>query len=235
MSRKPVAIMQPYLYPYLGYLGLMAHADEFVVLACVQFPRRGRVHRSQVPGPNGTERWLTLPLARAPRSTRICDLQFGADAHRRWHARLAMHTWMRGAAPSDLTETLMDALAIKGPSVCDYLVSQLHVLRDAFGLRCVITRSSELGIDPALRGAERLVAVARARGAERYVNAPGGRALYAAEQFAPHGLELGFLPPYPGPYRHVLPALMRGERDRMAADLARYAAQPLVTAGGVHA
>ncbi|MEL6887844.1 MAG: hypothetical protein AAFO86_03960, partial [Pseudomonadota bacterium] len=71
--------------------------------------------------------------------------------------------------------------------------------------------------------------------AARYINAPGGRWLYAADQFAPHGLELGFLPRYTGPYRHVLPALMRGERECMATDLARYAAQPLVAAGGVHA
>jgi hypothetical protein len=49
MSR--IAVMQPYFFPYAGYFRLLQAADHFVLLDCVQFPRRGRVHRTQVPGP----------------------------------------------------------------------------------------------------------------------------------------------------------------------------------------
>ena len=41
--------MQPYLFPYAGYFRLLSQVDEFVIYDCVQFPRRGRVHRTEVP------------------------------------------------------------------------------------------------------------------------------------------------------------------------------------------
>ncbi len=235
MTRKSVAIMQPYLFPYLGYLGLMAHVDTFVVLDCVQFTRRGRIHRTQVPGPNGTERWLTLPLARAPQSVRIADLRFHADAPHLWQMRLAMHDWTQDVVPSALNEAIQDLLVIRRAPVCDFLVDQLVFLRDAFGLTCEIVRSSDCAIDPMLRGADRLIALARTHGACRYVNAPGGRSLYSAAQFAPHGIELTFLPDYAGPYRHVLPSLMMGNIAHMALDLERYASMPLIAAEDAHA
>ena len=58
-----VAVMQPYFYPYMGYFQLLAAVDLFVVFDSVQFPRRGRVHRCEVPDGLSGARWLTLPLA----------------------------------------------------------------------------------------------------------------------------------------------------------------------------
>jgi hypothetical protein len=60
------AIMQPYFLPYAGYFRLFAATDLFVVYECVQFPRRGWVHRNQLVNTAGAERWLTLPLEKVP-------------------------------------------------------------------------------------------------------------------------------------------------------------------------
>ena len=75
-----VAIMQPYFFPYAGYFRLFAAADLFAIYDCVQFPRRGWVHRNRLPDSNGAAGGLTLPLEKAPRSAIISDLRFPADA-----------------------------------------------------------------------------------------------------------------------------------------------------------
>jgi len=75
-----VAIMQPYFIPYAGYFRLFAASDLFVVYDCVQFPRRGWVHRNRLVDRNGALRWLTLPLRSAPQDVLIRDLQFASDA-----------------------------------------------------------------------------------------------------------------------------------------------------------
>ncbi|WP_444430711.1 WbqC family protein [Rhodobacter capsulatus] len=72
-----VAVMQPYFFPYGGYYRLLAAADVFVILDCVQFPRRGRVHRSSLPGAG---RWITLPLEPAPRDSLISAMRLAPDA-----------------------------------------------------------------------------------------------------------------------------------------------------------
>lgn len=67
-----IAIMQPYYYPYAGYFRLFAASDLFVIYDCVQWNRRGRVHRREVKG-----KWETLPILKTDReSTRIVDLQW---------------------------------------------------------------------------------------------------------------------------------------------------------------
>src|SRR5260221_7894339 len=72
--------MQPYFVPYAGYFRLLAATDLFVVYDCVQFPRRGWVHRNRLPDATGELRWLTLPLERAPQETLISELRFRSDA-----------------------------------------------------------------------------------------------------------------------------------------------------------
>src|SRR6185369_7749599 len=71
-----VAIMQPYFIPYAGYFRLFAASDLFVLYDCVQFPRRGWVHRNKLIDAAGVERWVTLPLMKAPQSVLIRDLRF---------------------------------------------------------------------------------------------------------------------------------------------------------------
>ena len=62
---KGVALMQPYFFPYAGYFRLFAAVDTFIIYDCVQFPRRGRVHRVEVPGPDGNAH-VADPAARLP-------------------------------------------------------------------------------------------------------------------------------------------------------------------------
>ena len=71
-----VAVMQPYFMPYAGYFRLFAAADVFVLFDCVQFPRRGWVHRNRFATAAGHLDWLTLPLLKCPRETRIDELAF---------------------------------------------------------------------------------------------------------------------------------------------------------------
>src|SRR3954454_12209438 len=91
--RKRVAVMQPYFFPYAGDFRLFAAVDEFVIFDCVQFPRRGRLHRTEVAGTSDAPEWLTLPLARQPRDVRIADLSFAPDARRRLGEGLGGGAW----------------------------------------------------------------------------------------------------------------------------------------------
>ena len=81
MSVSTIAIMQPYFLPYAGYFRLFSASDLFVIYDCVQFPRRGWVHRNQFVDRSGVERWLTLPLEKSRQNTLIRDLRFVPNAN----------------------------------------------------------------------------------------------------------------------------------------------------------
>lgn len=215
---KRIAVMQPYFFPYLGYFRLFSDVDEFVLYDCVQMPRRGRVHRTQVASQGRDSDWLGLPLARQPRDVLIRDLAFAADARSRFDRKLSSLAWVASARGPD-ADRIRDYLHAPLDSVTDFLESGLRLVLDLLDLHTPILRSSVLGLDPALRAQDRILAIAHARGATHYLNSPGGRDLYDPESFARKGIELEFLQPYEGAFMHLLPALMAGRRGDMAAEL----------------
>jgi hypothetical protein len=213
-----VAVMQPYFFPYAGYFRLMALVDQFVILDCVQFPRRGRVHRSEVARHDNQPVWLTLPLARQPRDTRICEVAFAADARPRFDERLEALSWVRSSRGAD-ADRVRSFLFGPLDSPLDYLESGLRLAAELLGITVSVTRSSSLRLAPSLRGQDRILAVVAAAGATHYLNAPGGRSLYDAETFHRHNVQLEFLEPYDGEYPYLLPALMTGAAGRIRADV----------------
>lgn len=217
-SVKRVAVMQPYFFPYAGYFRLLASVDEFVIFDCVQFPRRGRVHRSQVGERRGTPQWLTLPLAQQPRDTRIADLRFAAGARDTFDRRVASCRWI-AAARGPHADRVRAFLAAPLESPIDYVESSLRFVCDLLGLHPVIRRSSSMRLKPELRGQGRVLAIVQQTGGTHYLNAPGGRDLYDADVFAREGVALAILDPYRGAFAHLLPALLSVDASEIRDDV----------------
>lgn len=190
-----IAIMQPYFLPYAGYFRLIAQTDLFVIYDCVQFPRRGWLHRNKLLDAQGAEQWLTLPLKSAPQDTRICDLEFPDGAAEALAERLRPFPVASRAGPH--AELLARMRRIEGRPV-DYISGLLEEASRRLDLPWNVIRSSSLDVPQSRRGQDRILEIARRLGATRYVNAPGGRDLYEPQAFADAGIELSFLEPWAG-------------------------------------
>jgi hypothetical protein len=190
-----IAIMQPYFLPYAGYFRLIAQTDLFVIYDCVQFPRRGWVHRNKLVDANGAEQWLTLPLKPAPQETAIRDLTFADDAAETVAERLRPFPVAQRHGPH---APLLDRVLRAEGRPVDYISGLLEQASDLLGLAWNVVRSSSLGVPDDVRAQARILEIARRLGATRYLNAPGGRELYDAPTFAEAGIELAFLEPWAG-------------------------------------
>jgi len=212
-----VSIMQPYFLPYAGYFRLFHASDLFVIYDCVQFPRRGWVHRNRLADPYGVERWLTLPLQKAPQGVLIRDLRFIADAPALLAERLRPFGPLQ--VDQDGVRRIVACLRDVQGSPVDYIARLLEEIVVYLGLRWNVMRSSELGLPPSLHGQNRIIEIARQLGARRYVNAPGGRDLYNPALFTNAGIELCFLPEYQGPKTSILSRLMAESGDKLSRDI----------------
>jgi hypothetical protein len=214
--------MQPYFVPYPGYFRLFAAADIVVMFDCVQFPRRGWVHRNRFATVPGESDWLTLPIAKAPRDALITDLTFSLDARERMDAALTrfplLHTARKAHDP--LMDRVLDLGGGDG-NVATYLCGLVDHITSLLGLKRALLRSSSLGVDAELRGQERVIAICRQVGATHYVNPPGGRELYDASAFAAAGLELGFLSEYGGSMDSILSRLLSEPATAVSAEIIR--------------
>lgn len=198
-----IAVMQPYFLPYAGYFRLFAAADRVALFDCVQFPRRGWVHRNRLPDGAGNPAWLTLPLRSDAVATRIADLRFTEDAAAAVQQRCNRFPQLREADHPLLSKVLDPT-----PDVIGYLETLLRQCCGHLGLPFETTRTSSLDIDPALRGQDRVLAIVEALGGDRYINLEGGQALYDPAAFADRGIELSFLPAWQGSTWSILQRLL---------------------------
>ena len=212
---RTIAVMQPYFFPFGGYYRLLAAADVFVILDCVQFPRRGRVHRCALPGKG---RWITLPLESAPRDSLISEMRLAPDAAGRLRQQCRkLPVPMRSDTP--LRRQVVELLESPEGPLVPYLERSLRVVAEALGFGCRIGRSSDLDLPPALGAQERIIEIVRRHGGNRYINAPGGTALYDRDSFLRSGIELDFLTDYQGSYAHFLSGLFEKDAAELCADI----------------
>lgn len=202
-----VSIMQPYFYPYAGYYRLFAASDVFVVLDCVQFPRRGWVHRNKLRNSNGELQWLTLPLVKSKRdTTRICDLAFLDDASRLFDDQKRRFPCLNDLESSE--PQLYSILTDFSVSPVTYLVRNIEWVTERLNIERPIVLSSSLDVPDEFRAQDRILEIARRLQATQYINSPGGRDLYDHEVFEASGLSLNFLIDYNGSYESILQRLL---------------------------
>lgn len=227
-----VALMQPYFFPYLGYYGLLAAADVFVAYDNVQFEKHGWVNRNRILR-DGAPEWWTAPVAAAPLATTIAARRYHDWPRQR--ARLLDRLRQRYRRAPRREDAIDLGASAMDPDDDGVAGSNLHALRTvatALGLRARILCASEVPHDDTLRGQDRVLAICAALGADTYVNAIGGTALYDPDAFAARGIALRFLRPRPEPYAQgdqgfvpnlsILDALMFLPVDEVARRVAQF-------------
>lgn len=213
-----ISVMQPYFLPYAGYFRLMCDVDVFVVLDNVQFPRGGWVHRNRLGRSDGRLGWLTLPLCKQPLATTIQQTRLRGDAlTREWAGRV--NAFPAGRWALDPSRPVGDLLCLESDLLALTLRRSLALCATLLGLTVPFVSASELGCDPALTGSDRILAICRLLGATGYLNLPGGRKLYDAQEFQRSGIALEFLPDYQGDMASILQRLYEAPADAVLREI----------------
>ncbi|MDG6347846.1 WbqC family protein [Luteimonas sp. 8-5] len=201
-----VAVMQPYFFPYIGYIQLMYAVDAFVIFDDVQYINRGWINRNRIRGESGPI-WLTMPVRKASRSLPINQRFYelsGADCVR--YVERCLSTSYAKADYKAESMRLISALLDHGESnVATANTRLLTGLARMLGIECEFMLSSQIEKPGELKGQAKVLDICQRVGATHYVNLPGGKALYDASTFEEAGLSLSFLNTL------VAPAVLGGE------------------------
>jgi hypothetical protein len=206
--------MQPYFVPYAGYFRLMAACDLVVMFDCVQFPRRGWVHRNQLTTISGQRDWMSLPLMKAPQSVLIRDLAWSERANAKWfYEQIQRFPALR--IENDLQQILQNFA--QEPNI--YLMRSIEIICLLLDLKFTPIFSSSLNLPDSLRGEDRILEICDHFRAKTYVNVPGGAELYTQDNFKKRGIELKFLPDFIGNYVSILERLAFEPVEKIRAEI----------------
>jgi hypothetical protein len=190
-----VVVHQPHFLPWLGYLHRMAQADLFVLLDHVQFERRNYQNRTLI-RMNDEARWLTVPVMQRSQKERIVDKEVDnrLDGAKQWalnHFTTLRHAYRRAGFFTTYSAAFKQLFETRWQRLVDLNHAGLEILRDAFGIRTPLVRSTELAVEGA-RG-DLILGICRAVGADTLIAGSGGsRGYLDVEAFARAGVRIEY-------------------------------------------
>jgi len=190
-----LAIMQPYLFPYLGYFQLVAAVDKFVFYDDVNFIKNGWINRNRIL--LGSEcMYLTIPLAGASSHSKINQVR--VDPVSRWRERLSksMRQAYARAPYFEPVNALFNAvISTDEDRISEIAKRSVTGIARYLGLHTSFVTSSATYANETLRGQDRVLDICRREHASVYLNLPGGRAMYEPGGFAAAAVKLRFIGP----------------------------------------
>jgi hypothetical protein len=196
-----VSIMQPYLFPYIGYFQLMAASDLFVSYDDSQYIKGGWINRNRILL-GGRSRWFTLPVIHASHKAEIRSREYVRNPFAREHLAGQLAACYRHAVNRDfavdLTATL---LGLPEFNVASYNQRTLAAIASALGISVPIIASSSISRSATGGPTARVIEICHAVGADVFLNPIGGSHLYNHADFDAKGIELAFLEPSLQPYQ----------------------------------
>ncbi len=209
-----IAIIQSCYVPWKGFFDLIGRCDEYVIFDRVQYAKRHWHNRNRIKTAAGLE-WLTIPVLSKGRYAQPID---EVEIEKPWterHWRALELAYRRAPFFEALAPTVRSwyERADKEKRLTDVNALFLREIANLLGLGTRIVRDTGY---PSHGGkTERLLGIARAAGADRYLSGPSARAYFDEAAFTAAGVAVEWMsyegyPEYPqlhGKFEHEVSVL----------------------------
>ncbi|MBR9847113.1 MAG: WbqC family protein [Algicola sp.] len=189
-----IAIMQPYLFPYIGYFQLIHSVEKFVFYDDVNFIKRGWINRNKLLI-NGKESLFSVPLSKASQNKLIKDIELLDFSNTKQVILKNLEYNYKKAPFFDETYSLVESV-FDTPfrTISELAMESITSISHYLELKTIFEVSSEVyaksrGYEKAMR----LITICRSNNCKNYINPAGGKELYNHEYFHEQNVNLLFL------------------------------------------
>ena len=208
-----IAIMQPYIFPYIGYFSLIKYADYFVFFDTPQYIRKGWINRNRIIGVTGGATFFTIPVQKAKRETPINEIII--SQHENWKMKILgqLNVYKKAPYYNDVMELVNDTVSLQTKSISDMAIASIVKTCEYLGIhiKCDIFSEMNLQIPDVNEPDEWALYITKELGYDTYVNPPGGKSFFNADKYKKQNIDLQFLEqeiiPYKQNRKEFIPSL----------------------------
>lgn len=203
-AQMKIAIMQPYIFPYIGYFQLINAVDKFIFYDDVNFIKSGWINRNQILL-NGSKNLFTVPLKSASSFQNINETLIHSEIYLKWKKKFIKsieQSYKKAPYFSSVFPLIQSVFEMSYHSIADLTINSIASVSNYLDLDTVFETSSEKY--PETKGmekAERLINICQINQSNTYINPSGGKELYQKDTFKKQDIDLLFieseLTPYP--------------------------------------
>ncbi|MFT6896477.1 MAG: hypothetical protein ACJA13_000879 [Paraglaciecola sp.] len=200
-----IAIMQPYLFPYIGYFQLINYADKWVVFDDVQFISKGWINRNRILHPEPEKEWqyITVPLEKHSRESKIIDVKI--NNHLRWKDEfLGKLTSYKRKAPyySETVDFVRYCLEQPPSTLSKWVEGTLSKTCNYLNIPfdCSVFSEMAINTNSVEHAGQWALEITNGMGGAEYVNPAGGSHIFNENEFIEKNINLRFLSSKLTPY-----------------------------------
>lgn len=200
MQDKKIAVMQPYLFPYIGYFQLIKAVDTYVLYDDVQWIR-GWINRHTILQ-NGGEEKGTLAVEKHGSRDLINQVSFISDSQlKKDYLNKIRNAYQKAPHFQEIFPLIEDIVNYENRAVPYLIAYSIKQLSKLLNIKTQLLLSSEIDYNRTLNAQDKIIDIVQKLGGNIYINNINGQHLYNREDFAAQNLTLKFLEKEIEPYK----------------------------------
>ncbi len=188
------AVMQPYIFPYIGYFQLVHAVDTFVFADDVNFIKGGWINRNRILLQNRVH-IISFPCMKRSQNKMINEVSINMGSRAYANLLLTIQQAYGKAPYFGMVFPRVKSLFYKGYKNLSELASA-SVMETANYLELdtnFLFTSGNFGHTKGLEKSDRVIQITKELGSRDYINAIGGQGLYEKDYFKKGGVSLQFI------------------------------------------
>lgn len=191
---RTIAIMQPYLFPYIGYFQLINAVDCFIILDSVTFIKSGWINRNRILI-NDEPIMFNFNCKNISSNRLIKDILINKESKSLNTFRKTLEYNYKKAPYYPIVEELCSHIYEQIENdifLVDFILRSMQIINEYLGITTtIIPTSSQYNNE--LCGQARIINICKMERADCYINPIGGTELYNKQIFAENNIDLKFL------------------------------------------
>lgn len=192
---KRIAIMQPYIFPYIGYFQLANYVEKFVFYDDVTFIKQGWINRNKILV-NSHEVFFTVPLSNASSYRLINEIEINKNLFKKIKKKFYKsieQTYGKSPYFKEINEIIKSTFELDTNYISEMAQYSVKTISEYLELKTEFVNSKNTYQNSNLRGQDRVIDIVLKEEANQYVNPIGGKTLYDSETFKERGINLSFI------------------------------------------
>lgn len=188
-----IAIMQPYIFPYIGYFQLINAVDKFIIYDDVNFINKGWINRNRILV-NGKDSLFTIPLKEASQNKLINSIEVNWDSA--WKSKFLKtieQSYKKAPYYQQVLPLIEGLLNTEKSIFSEIIFENLTQVCQYLEIKTEIVPSSSIYHNTHLKAQERIIDICVQEKTDTYINPIGGLELYDKAAFQAIGKELFFI------------------------------------------
>jgi hypothetical protein len=224
-----LAIMQPYLFPYIGYWQLIKSVDMFVIWNDVNYIKKGYINRNSILV-NGEAHRFTVELREASQNRHINEIEIGNNREK--ILKTIELAYKNASNYESIFPLIQSILEYPEKNLAGFIGHSLAEMSKFLEIDTQLIDSTTIEKNHTLKAEDLILDICERLNATHYINAIGGQELYNKAKFSAHGIRLNFIQSEIVEYRQfknefvprlsIIDILMFNSKEKVQDMLERY-------------